>query len=52
VPFVIAAQWCRADRAEAFDENSCRAGGLGLMPATAVLPLALANAQRLTKYGA
>jgi 2,3-bisphosphoglycerate-independent phosphoglycerate mutase len=52
VPFVIAAQWCRADRAEAFNENSCRAGGLGLMPATAVLPLALANAQRLTKYGA
>ncbi len=52
VPFVIAARWCRPDRVEAFDENSCRAGGLGLMPATAVLPLALANAQRLTKYGA
>jgi len=52
VPFVIAARWCRPDRVEAFDETSCRAGGLGLMPATSVLPLALANAQRLTKYGA
>ncbi|MGA2284721.1 MAG: 2,3-bisphosphoglycerate-independent phosphoglycerate mutase [Dehalococcoidia bacterium] len=52
VPFVIAARWCRPDRTENFDEKNCRAGGLGLMPATAALPLALANAQRLTKYGA
>ncbi|MGD0116226.1 MAG: 2,3-bisphosphoglycerate-independent phosphoglycerate mutase [Dehalococcoidia bacterium] len=52
VPFVIAARWCRPDRTEAFDEKTCRAGGLGLMPATSVLPLALANAQRLMKYGA
>jgi 2,3-bisphosphoglycerate-independent phosphoglycerate mutase len=52
VPFVLFSQWCRPDRVEAFDENSCRAGGLGVIPATAVLPLALANAQRLTKYGA
>lgn len=52
VPFVICSRWCRTDKAETFDENSCRAGGLGIIPATAVLPLALANAQRLTKYGA
>ncbi len=52
VPFALASRWCRPDRVEAFDETSCRAGGLGLMPATSVLPLALANAQRLTKYGA
>ncbi len=52
VPFVIAARWCRPDRTEAFDEKTCRAGGLGLMPATAALPLALANALRLMKYGA
>ena len=52
VPFVISSRWCRPDRAENFDENSCRAGGLGTFPATAVLPLALANARRLTKFGA
>ena len=52
VPFVILSRWCRPDRAENFDENSCRAGGLGTFPATAVLPLALANARRLTKFGA
>ncbi|MCJ7491381.1 MAG: 2,3-bisphosphoglycerate-independent phosphoglycerate mutase [Dehalococcoidia bacterium] len=52
VPFVMWSRWCRTDRAETFDENACRAGGLGTFPATAVLPLALANAQRLTKYGA
>ena len=52
VPFVICSRWCRTDRAENFDENACRAGGLGTFPATSVLPLALANAQRLTKYGA
>jgi 2,3-bisphosphoglycerate-independent phosphoglycerate mutase len=52
VPFVISSRWCRTDRAELFDENSCRAGGLGTIPATAVLPLALANARRLTKFGA
>jgi 2,3-bisphosphoglycerate-independent phosphoglycerate mutase len=52
VPFVLWSPWCRPDNVEAFDENSCRAGGLGIFPATSVLPLALANAQRLTKYGA
>ena len=52
VPFVIWSRWCRRDGVEAFDENSCYAGGLGVFPATSVLPLALANAQRLMKYGA
>jgi 2,3-bisphosphoglycerate-independent phosphoglycerate mutase len=52
VPFVLWSQFCRPDRVEAFDEISCIAGGLGIFPATSVLPLALANAQRLTKYGA
>ena len=52
VPFVLYSPWCRRDRVEMFDENSCRAGGLGVIPATSALPLALANARRLTKYGA
>ena len=52
VPFVMWSPWCRTDRSETFDEKTCAAGGLGTFPATSVLPLALANAQRLTKYGA
>jgi 2,3-bisphosphoglycerate-independent phosphoglycerate mutase len=52
VPFVIWSRWCRTDRSETFDESCCSTGGLGTFPATSVLPLALANAQRLTKYGA
>jgi len=52
VPFVLYSRWCRRDRAEMFDENQCALGGLGVFPATAALPLALANARRLTKFGA
>jgi 2,3-bisphosphoglycerate-independent phosphoglycerate mutase len=52
VPFVIWSRWCRTDRSETFDESCCSTGGLGTFPATSVLPLALANAQRLAKYGA
>jgi 2,3-bisphosphoglycerate-independent phosphoglycerate mutase len=52
VPFALWSKVCRRDRVEMFDEESCRAGGLGIMPATSAMPLALANAGRLTKYGA
>ncbi len=52
VPFVIWSKYCRTDLAEAFNETACATGGLGTFRATSVLPLALANAQRLTKYGA
>jgi 2,3-bisphosphoglycerate-independent phosphoglycerate mutase len=52
VPFVLWSKYCRTDAADAFNETACLSGGLGVFPATSVLPLALANAQRLTKYGA
>lgn len=40
------------DRAQAFGERECIAGGLGQFPATDLMPLALAHANRLQKYGA
>lgn len=52
VPFVMHSRWCRPDEVEAFDEARCRHGGLGVFPAKEAMPLALANALRLTKFGA
>jgi len=52
VPVVLWSRWCRPDRAEKFGEAECRRGGLGLIPATALMPLMLAHAGRLTRFGA
>lgn len=52
VPFLMHAKWAREDDVEAFNERACQRGALGVFPATDVLPLALAHAGRLTKYGA
>ncbi len=52
VPAVLWSRWCRPDRAEKFGETACRQGGLGLIPATALMPLMLAHAGRLTRFGA
>ena len=41
-----------ADNQEAFGERNCANGGLGTFHATEILPLALAHAGRLKKYGA
>jgi 2,3-bisphosphoglycerate-independent phosphoglycerate mutase len=35
-----------------FSESACLRGGLGIFPATQIMPLAMANALKLTKYGA
>jgi 2,3-bisphosphoglycerate-independent phosphoglycerate mutase len=40
------------DRAVAFGERECMAGGLGHFLATDLMPLALAHARRLDKFGA
>jgi len=42
----------QTDAATAFGETECSRGGLGIFPATELMPLALAHAQRLAKYGA
>jgi len=52
VPFLMRAPWTRADACDAFNEVALQKGSLGTFPAVEALPLALAHAGRLTKYGA
>jgi 2,3-bisphosphoglycerate-independent phosphoglycerate mutase len=52
VPVLLAAKSCRPDAATAFGESQCLRGGLGHIEAKYLLPLALAHARRLAKYGA
>lgn len=40
------------DRSQSFGERECIGGGLGQFPATDIMPLALAHAGRLARYGA
>ena len=52
VPILLYSKWCRPDRVGEFSESACTAGGLGRFPATQVMLLAMANALKLTKFGA
>jgi 2,3-bisphosphoglycerate-independent phosphoglycerate mutase len=52
VPFLMRAPWTRPDACDAFNETALWKGSLGTFPAMEALPLALAHAGRLAKYGA
>ncbi|MBI2934823.1 MAG: 2,3-bisphosphoglycerate-independent phosphoglycerate mutase [Chloroflexi bacterium] len=52
VPFLIASKWCRPEGAGKFSEDNCRRGHLGTFPALATMPLAMAHALKLNKFGA
>jgi len=52
VPFMLRSKWCRPDRVTEFSEQACLAGGLGRFPAIEIMPLAMANALKLDKFGA
>jgi 2,3-bisphosphoglycerate-independent phosphoglycerate mutase len=52
VPTLLVAPACRTDRCQAFSESESVFGGLGQFEAKYLMPLALANAGRLGKYGA
>ncbi len=52
VPVLLYSRWCRPDKAGDFSESSCVAGGLGHLPATQIMPLAMAHALKLSKFGA
>jgi len=52
VPFMIRSRWCRPDAVSEFSERACLAGGMGRFPATDIMPLAMANALKLDKFGA
>ncbi len=52
VPILLYSKWCRPDRVSEFSESACLSGGLGRLPAKQIMPLAMANALKLTKFGA
>ena len=52
VPILLYSKWCRPDRVTEFSESACVSGGLGRFPATQIMPLAMANALKLNKFGA
>jgi 2,3-bisphosphoglycerate-independent phosphoglycerate mutase len=52
VPVVICSKYCRTDGVKEFSETTCLGGGLGRINATDIMPLAMANARKLTKFGA
>ena len=52
VPTLLYSRYCRADDAAEYSERACAHGALGNLPATELMPLALANALRLAKFGA
>lgn len=52
VPLLVHSARCRPDGLSEFSERACARGGLGRIRATDILPLALAHAGRLSKFGA
>ncbi len=52
VPFLLHSSYCREGNARSFAEQECVRGSLGIFPAVDVMPLAMAHAMRLEKYGA
>jgi 2,3-bisphosphoglycerate-independent phosphoglycerate mutase len=52
LPLILHSPYCLIDPVKKFDEVSCIGGVLGRMPSVDLMPLALAHARRLTKFGA
>jgi 2,3-bisphosphoglycerate-independent phosphoglycerate mutase len=52
VPTLLVSKYCRTDACQKFGETECLRGGLGQFEAKYLMTLALANAGRLSKYGA
>ncbi|MHB8089125.1 MAG: 2,3-bisphosphoglycerate-independent phosphoglycerate mutase [Anaerolineaceae bacterium] len=52
VPTLLFSNYVRPDGISSFGERNCLKGSLGILPAKEIMPIALANAFRLAKYGA
>jgi 2,3-bisphosphoglycerate-independent phosphoglycerate mutase len=52
VPCLLYSRWCRPDAVTEFSESACIGGALGRFNAAELMPLMLANALKLKKYGA
>jgi len=51
-PLLLKSGFCRYGLMKRFTENECANGGLGRLNSLEVMPLAMANAQRISKFGA
>jgi len=51
-PLLLWSKYCRPDGTTRFTERECAKGSLGRLPAVEAMPLMLANALKLMKYGA
>jgi 2,3-bisphosphoglycerate-independent phosphoglycerate mutase len=52
VPTLLYSRYVRPDGITRFGERACLHGSLGVLPAKEILPIALANAKRIVKFGA
>lgn len=52
VPILMHSRYARPTEVEGFGERACLSGELGVFPAIDIMPMAMANALRLGKYGA
>lgn len=52
VPLLIASDDCRANGSVGFGERACAQGALGRVRSSEIMPLVLAHARRLKKFGA
>jgi 2,3-bisphosphoglycerate-independent phosphoglycerate mutase len=52
VPTLLVSETCRPDGCKAFGETEAARGGLGHFPGVYLMPLAMAHAGRLAKFGA
>ena len=51
-PFLLYTKYIRKNNVKAFNENECLKGSLGIFHSVDVMPLMLASAMKLKKYGA
>ena len=51
VPLLVNSKWTQGDGIGAFTERACVSGSIGRIPATEVMMLAMAHAEKLLKYG-
>lgn len=52
VPVLLYSKYARGHGNPQFGERACASGGLGILPAKDIMPIALAHAGRIAKYGA
>jgi len=52
LPVLLHSKVCRPDEVSEFSEKACARGGLGRIHSTSLMPIAMANAMKLKKFGA